>query len=233
MVRSWSYLTKSAYHHAFFPYREFRRRPVYRFFKSSTRLRRAYLARYIDLLNRTWSVRRKYRKRRRGTIWAALRFIPLGWARLYISESSAVRFYQSLLSLPYTSLGADPLVLVKRAVKLAPSSALSSFRSTKRITRRWVGNPQVFNPLFLAPRSAPLMNGILSTTSDSLIKGGMAAPWGLVYDNLVFSYNTQFKTLYYKNPVDTFILSTLTLNYMVTIYKLTTILTLLNTRVLS
>lgn len=87
-----------------------------------------------------------------------------------------VRFYQSLNSLPFTSLGADPLVLVRRTPKIGNVTALSSFTATKRILRRLVGNPRLQLTAFLHPTVTPVLNGILALNSDSLIRGNLAAP---------------------------------------------------------
>lgn len=226
MVRTWSYLNKPNFLNDIRPYHEFQKRPVYKIFKATTKLRRANLPRYLRILNRTWFPRRRYSQRRRQTTWAPLRFIPIAWARLYISEKSLVRFYQSLSTLPYTSLGADPLVLVKRGEKIGDACALSSFASTKRVTRRFLGQPELVQSVFLFPRGNALTNGISAADSDSLVKGSLAAPWGLVYDNLVFSYNTTFPDIYYKHLLQPTFTSDMVLNYNTCLYKLLTLITL-------
>lgn len=228
MVRTWSYLNKPNFLNDIRLYREFQKRPTYKIFKATTKLRRANLPRYLRILNRTWFPRRRYSRRRRQTTWAPLRFLPIAWARLYISEKSLIRFYQSLNTLPFTSLGADPLVLVKRTSKIGKDCALSSFASTKRVTQRFLGQPNLMQSVFLFPRGNALTNGISAADSDSLIKGTLAAPWGLVYDNLVFSYNTSFPSVYYSNPLQIIFTSDLVLSYVTFLYRLIILITLYN-----
>ena len=228
MVRTWSYLNRLNFLNDLIPYRPFRKRPVYKIFKATTKLRRANLPRYLHRLNLTWFPRRKYRRRKRQTNWAPLRFIPVAWAKLYLSDRSMVRFYQTLSSLPFVSLGADPLVLIRRTSKLAGTTAFSSFTSTKRLNRRFVGDPNVKLPMFLTPKCGLVINGILGLDSESFIRGNLAAPWGLVYDNAVFSYNTDFAQIYNLTPSLLNLPNNLVLNYLTTVYRLLTLLTLHN-----
>jgi hypothetical protein len=138
------------------------------------------------------------------------------------------RFYQSLGMFPFVSLAADPLVLVRLTPKIGKGSALSSFSSTKRVTSRLVGRPGLLRPIFLSPQSAPMMTGILSLDNTSISNGGLAAPWGLVYDNLVFSYNTQFPSVYQNSAQDTYLFTDVTLSYLTGLYKIVLLLTLFN-----
>lgn len=87
-----------------------------------------------------------------------------------------VRFYQTLNTLPFMSLGADPLVLVRRAPKIGNLTALSSFAATKRVTNRLLGNPKLPVVSFLQPNYTPVLNGILAFDSGSFIRGNLAAP---------------------------------------------------------
>lgn len=176
MVRSWSYLGKRYRFSGVFCYREFRKRPVYKIFKCTTKLRRANLPRYLHILKFSFSPRPRYARRQRQTTWAGLRFILVAWARLYISDKSVNRFYQSLQSLPITSLGADPLVLVRRSSKIAKGSALSSFFSTRRVAWRLRGKSELTNSVFLSFRGTPMMTGILAFDTNSMLNGGLAAP---------------------------------------------------------
>jgi hypothetical protein len=230
VVRSWAYLGKRYRFEGIFYYREFRKRHVYKIFKSTTKLRRANLPRYLHILKLTYAPRRRYSRRQRQTSWAALRFIPVAWARLYISDKSVNRFYQSLQSLPITSLGADPLVLIRRSAKIAKDSALSSFSATRRTALRLKGKSELTKSIFLSFRGTPLMTGILAFDTNSMLNGGLAAPWGVVYDNLVFSYNTQPTVLYSQIPIGLSILTDLVLNQLLVIYKVLVLLTLTNTK---
>jgi hypothetical protein len=74
------------------------------------------------------------------------------------------------------------------------------------------------------------MTGILAFDTNSMLNGGLAAPWGVVYDNLVFSYNTQPTVLYSQIPIGLSILTDLVLNQLLVIYKVLVLLTLTNTK---
>jgi hypothetical protein len=73
-----------------------------------------------------------------------------------------------------------------------------------------------------------MMTGILSLDNTSISNGGLAAPWGLVYDNLVFSYNTQFPSVYQNSAQDTYLFTDVTLSYLTGLYKIVLLLTLFN-----
>lgn len=212
-------------------YKEFRKRPVYRNFKRTTRLRRANLPRYLRILNLTWFPRKRYRRRKRQTNWAPWRFAPISWARLYISEVSFARFYQSIGLVTYTLLGADPQLITKNSDKLAGQAAVSSFQFTKRVISRLKPNRcnLEVRSVFLAVRGESFRVGLLAYDKQSLLEGGLASPWGLVYDDAVFSYNTTPLELYRAYPINLDVVFNTLLNYTLSIYKLVIIVTLLIT----
>jgi len=72
------------------------------------------------------------------------------------------------------------------------------------------------------------MTGILAFDTNSMLNGGLAAPWGIVYDNLVFSFNTQPSILYSELPIDLPLLTNLVLGQLLSIYKLLISLTIYN-----
>jgi len=222
MVRKWSYLDSNHFKVEASTFGS--RISIYNFkvFRTTTRFKK-----YNRSLL-TIAVRKKYARRKHRTNWLRLLMITKSWVTFYFRSRQFVRFYQSLKLFNTQSVSTNVRVFTRCITDVVGSTSLTTLScSTVLINffkQRSSSNNYINNPL-----SSERSTGLLTLNPESLLEAEPINPGLMVYDSLLYPYNTRpqvYQMSYQLYTQVNQLLFQAVLRKCVAYYKILTLLTL-------
>jgi len=221
MVRKWSYLSKiqlidytpaSAITHSIYNFKVF---------KATTRFKKP---------NRgplTYSVRRKYTRRRHRTNWVTMLYITRFWVSLFTRNKQFVRYYQSLGLVNMQSFATSTFLVNKQLPNLNTTSGFSTFSCSKRLLSYFLTQENKW--VYQSPIPRTSSTGLLTLTPQDSEEVTNVNPGIVVYDGLLYPYHDMYtSSLRSISSCLTESQFELTKSYNLSYYRILIYLTLLN-----